>query len=238
MTTTRSGRGMRHRQWWLAIALLPLLASCANARLAPTPEPTTINAHRDPELVVAACTASGFTLSSQNVSTTDAGVRFSVSSTGPAGTYVNFSWDGGGEGNPAPRLATEWIRPIPPGLVQVSCSTPAHEWPAQTVTVSDDGRHWSPITLSDLACPPGISPGWAISKPGRGASAEVAIREMLRHMEGTDWSHATQTKAPIGYPDAPVQTWIVALSGRPEISATVTQTGVNFEASPDTICHA
>lgn len=57
-------------------------------------------------------------------------------------------------------------------------------------------------------------------------------------MEGTDWSHATQTKALIGYPDAPVQTWIVALSGRPEISATVAQAGVNFEASPDTICHA
>src|SRR6478735_2268575 len=104
-------------------------------------------------------------------------------------------------------------------------------------------RRWAPLEPnhavgSGVDDAPGISPGWAISKPGRGASAEVAIREMLRHMEGTDWSHATQTKAPIGYPDAPVQTWIVALSGRPEISAIVTQTGVNFEASPDTICHA
>src|SRR4051812_21822051 len=127
MTTTRSSRGMRHKQWWLAIALLPALASCASSRVAPTPEPTKVNAARDPELVVAACTPSGLTLSSQNISATAAGVRFSVSSTGPAGTHVNFSWDGGGGGDPAPRLATNWTRPIPPGLVQVSCSTPAHE---------------------------------------------------------------------------------------------------------------
>ncbi len=236
--TTRSSRAMRRMHWWLVIALLPVLAGCSSGRVAPDPEPTKVNAHRDPELVIATCTPSGLTLSSQNVSATAAGVRFSVSSSGPDGTYLNFSWDGGGGGDPAPRLAADWIRPIPPGLVQVSCSTPTREWPAQTVSVSDDQHHWSPVTLSDLACPPGISPGWAISKPGRGPTAATAIRDMLRHMQGTEWSHATQSKAQIGYPDAPVQTWIVAISGRPEISATVTAAGPDFEATPDTICHA
>ena len=91
--------------------------------------------------------------------------------------------------------------------------------------------------MSDVACPPGISPGWAIANPGRGATAEEAVKDLLPSIEGTDWSRATQTRAPIGYPQAPVQTWIVALSDRPEISVTVTKNAAAFEARPDTICH-
>ncbi len=234
MGTRRSGRGKR---WWLAMALLPALAGCANSRVAPPPDATRIDARHDPELLVAACTSSGLTLSSQIVSASAAGLRISVSSTGPAGTYMNLSWDGGGEGNLAPRTPTVWTLPAPPGFVQITCSTPIHEWPAQTVTVTDPQHQWSQTTMSDLACPPGISPGWTTTESGHGATAEDAVRDMLRIMKRTDWSHATQTRAPVGYPESPVQTWIVAVSDRPELSATVTKAGASFEASPGTICH-
>ena len=92
--------------------------------------------------------------------------------------------------------------------------------------------------MSDLGCPPGVTQGWAIPGPGRGTTAEEAVRDLLRTMTGPDWSQATQSRASIGYPEAPVQTWIVALSHGPEISVTVTTVGATFEAVPDTLCHA
>lgn len=91
--------------------------------------------------------------------------------------------------------------------------------------------------MSDLGCPPGVTPGWAIPGPGVGATPEDAVKDLLASMTGPDWSRATAARAQVGYPQAPVQTWIVSLSGRPEISVTVTAAGASFEALPDTCCH-
>lgn len=92
--------------------------------------------------------------------------------------------------------------------------------------------------MTDIGCPPGVTPGWAIPGPGRGATAKKAVTNLLASMTGTDWSRARATLAPVGYPQAPIQTWIVSLSNRPEISVHVTTAGTAFEALPDTICHA
>lgn len=228
----------------LAVSLLPVLAGCTGTAVAPQPQTTRVDVRSgpddpvDPELLVATCTPSGLTLSSRRVSATAAGVRLSVRSTGATETYLNLGWDDGGEGDPAPRQATDRTTPIPPGPVQVSCATLTREWPAVTVTVSDDAHHWSTTTLSDLGCPPGITPAWAISGPGRGPTAESAVLDLVGRLPGTDWSDATPARADIGYPESPVQTWLVARSGRPEISTVVTASDAGFEATPDTICHA
>lgn len=174
----------------------------------------------------------------EEVAATAGGVRISVSSTAAAGTYANFAWEGGGEGNAAPRRATAWTTPAPPGDLRISCSTPTREWPAQHVLVTDPHRYWRSTTMSDLGCPPGSSPGWAIPGPGRGATAKKAVTNLLASMTGTDWSRAAATQAPVGYVEAPNQTWIVSLSNRPKISVVVTTVGAMFEALPDTICRA
>ena len=190
-----------------------------------------------PEALEVACSPDGLTLSGHEVAATAAGVRIRVSGTAPAGTYVNFEWDGGGEGSPAPRRAEVWTLQTPPGDLRISCSTPTKESPAQTVQVSDPDSHWRFTTLSDLGCPPGVTPNWNIPGPGHGTTAEDAVRDVLASMPDPDWSTATATLAPVGYAQAPMQTWIVSRSGRPEITVRVSPTESGFEAFPDTLCH-
>lgn len=228
----------RYGRWWPFLALLPALSSCGTTPNDMAPISTTVETRPAPATLEAACTPTGLTLSAHIVSATAAGLRISVSNTGPSGTYMNFGWAGGGQGDEAPRRPTVWTLSTPPGEVQISCSTPAKEWPVQRFVVTDPQHYWSHTTMSDLGCPPGVTPGWAIPGPGRGTTAEEAVRDLLRTMTGPDWSQATQSRASIGYPEAQVQTWIVALSHGPEISVTVTTVGATFEAVPDTLCHA
>lgn len=117
----------------ILILALPALTSCSvSAPEQPVLTPS-VSTSAAPETLKVACSPTGLTLSSKKVAATAGGVRISVSSTAPAGTYVNFGWDGGGEGNAAPRRAAVWTMPTPPGDLQVSCSTLTKEWAAQSV---------------------------------------------------------------------------------------------------------
>lgn len=195
-----------------------------------------VSPSQTPEILAVACSPDGLTLSGHEVAATAAGVRVRVSSTAPAGTYANFGWDNGAEGNPAPRRAEVWTLPTPPGNLRISCSPPTKQSPAQTVRVTDPEHHWRSTTLADLGCPPGVTPSWDIPGPGRGTTAEHAVTNLLASMNGTDWSRATASLAQVGYPQAPIQTWIVSRSGRAEITVHVTASGAGFEAYPDILC--
>lgn len=217
----------------LGLAILATtLAGCGVADLPQATDPSVSGG----ELEVA-CSATGLTVSADTVEATPSGVPVSVSSTAASGTYLNIGWDGGGQGDPAPRSSEEWTVPAPPGELTIWCSNPGKEWPAERVHVIDPRGHWRPTTLSDAGCPPGAMPSWVVG-PGRGATAEEAVKDLLAAMTGADWASATVALAPVGYPQAPTQTWIVSLSGRPEISVLVKSVGPVFEASPDAFCHA
>ena len=190
-----------------------------------------------PETLEATCAPSGLKVSSRTVTATEAGVRILVSSSAPAGTYANFSWDGGGQGDPAPQQATMWTLPTPPGELHISCSTMTKEGAAQSIRITDPQHHWASTTMWDLNCPPGATPAWTIPGPGHGATAQAAVENLLSLMKGIDWTGATAKRAPVGYPEAPAETWIVSLSGRPEISVSVSRAGAAYEALPDTLCH-
>jgi hypothetical protein len=233
----------------LALAMvlaLPALASCgATGSEQPVstsrPTATSTTPAAEPaavETLKVACSPTGLSLSAPAVAATTGGVKISVSSTASADTYANFTWEGGGEGNAAPHNATVWTLPAPPGRLRISCSSPTKEWPEQDVRVIDRQGHWRHTTMSDLGCPPGRIPAWDFPSPGRGVTARAAVDKLLASMTWADWSQATATPAPVGYPKAPVQTWIVSLSNRPEISLKVTDAGTMFKAYPDTVCHA
>lgn len=237
---------MRSRVSLALVLALPALTSCGATGSEPPastsrPTATSTTPAAEPaavETLKVACSPTGLSLSASAVAATAGGVKVSVSSTASADTYANFSWEGGGEGNAAPQNATVWTLPAPPGRLKISCSSHMKEWPEQDVRVIDRQGLWRHATMSDLGCPPGRIPGWDFLEPGRGVTPRAAVDKLLASMTGADWSHATATPAPVGYPRAPVQTWIVSLSNRPEISLQVTAAGTMFEAYPDTVCHA
>ncbi len=97
-------------------------------------------------------------MSGAAVVTNPAGVTLQVSSTGPAGTYLNLVWTGGGGGDPVPTMPARWNLNAPPGELQLSCPTASVQGTTKAVTVTDPGGFWSTTTLADLDCPPGMLP--------------------------------------------------------------------------------
>lgn len=172
---------------------------------------------------------------------TSAGVGLVVQNDGaPAGTYLNYRWSGGlGGGDELPTTPADWWLPVPPGTFEVSCSSDLGrtEWGRATLTVTDPDGWWRAGTPQSLGCPgsayldvpaPPLGDHWVTARQA------VQAWFTVLHRPGT----LTAEPAPIGYPDAPSQTWLVSEDGKPYVAMTVTDPGGGFVASADLLCAA
>lgn len=231
----------------LAGAVLVMLSSCATAA-----DTAIDTGHSGPAAgagpattLDVSCTPNGITVAGASVAATAAGVRLQVSSTTAPGTYLGFMWTGGGQGDPVPSAPTVWTLPIPPGRVELSCSGSTRPWPTAAVTVTDPDGNWRTATLADLGCDTtGGQPSWvARAGPGRGSTAGAAVSEVIRKLfrigdPRLNPAVVTTSRAPVGYPAADLETWIISSAGHPYLTATAAADGAAYTANPDQICHA
>ncbi|MEU8260027.1 hypothetical protein AB0C02_05330 [Micromonospora sp. NPDC048999] len=217
----------------VAVSGLLLVAGCAPTRAERTAAPAGPAAVPEPEPVDVRCGPDGVTVSGTTVRAGRAGVPVRVGGTAPAGTYLNIGWTHGGEGNPVPASPTVWTLAVPPGQLRLSCSNV--EKREAVVTVVDPSSFWRPGTTADHSCPPGGIPSWKVG-PGRGTSANAALADLTRQLSEYQGQPTSWRKLPVGYLDAPVSTWLLAVQGEPRITALVRRTGSEFKADPDALC--
>ena len=232
----------------VTLALAPVVAGACLLTLAgcqaeaPTARPATSSLLPSPVApapLLVACTPDGISVAGSTVAVGQAGVPLQVKSTAAAGTYLNFSWTGGGGGDPAPTSATTWTLNAPPGTLQLSCSTPSRESPKKVVTVIDPDSYWRATTLADLGCADGALLDWAVG-PSRGATAEASVANLLEQMRklgaGRLKAPVTATRADIGYPGSTSETWLVLSAGHPYMTVVTTKDGSGFAAYANTVC--
>jgi hypothetical protein len=182
------------------------------------------------------CSPGGVRVTSTVVTTTAGGIILHVTSSAPPGSYLDLLWVGGGQGSPAPSSGT-WIVPVPPGALRISCRPNAgHE---VAVEVTDAARHWRPTTLAALGCPVNPAVSWVTGR-AQGATPRAAVAasvDTLSRAGGVRLDGAVSAAAaPIGYPEATSQTWIVSVAGRPRLTEVVARSGAIYEAAPDAVC--
>ena len=203
-------------------------------RAAPSPPPIA-----RAELAVS-CTPHGVSVTGTSVAAGQAGVPLRVSSSAVKGTYLNYTWTGGGGGgNAVPRSATTWTLIAPPGQLRLSCSTAGKDSAERVVTVVDPGHYWRAKTLGDLGCAGSAVLDWAAG-PGRGATAEAAVNDQVEQMRKaySGWlkEPATIRRADFGYSVAGSETWLLLAAGRPHLSVSVTKEKHGFTAYPNALC--
>lgn len=170
---------------------------------------------------------------------TRAGVRLVVQNDGaPAGTYLNYRWGGSyGGGTALPTQPTEWQLPIPPGTVDVWCSSDvgSTEWGRRTLTVTDPDGWWDATTIQDLGCAGNAVASWAFDpEDARGASAEEAVERLAALVVPV--GSPTVEQVSVGYPEP--GTYLVLEDGTPYVVVHVTKDGDGYQAMPDVFCSA
>jgi hypothetical protein len=236
-------QGRRRHRVRLAAKLGAVAAGVAvvgAVAFATRPDPATIAVADGASSLSVACSPNGITVSGSTVAATSAGVVLSVSSTMPAGSYLNFSWPDGGEGEPMPTspAGASWTLSVPPGPLKLSCTAPGDDpkpGATQVVTVTDPDGVWRSTTLADLGCRNGGELDWG-GAPGSGSSPEAAANDLLPRFD-TAGRTFTVTRAAIGYPDASRQTWIASSSdGKAYLVIDVDPSSSGFTAYPDSLC--
>ena len=191
-----------------------------------------------PARVEVSCSADGIVLSSRQVAAGPAGVAFAVSSTMGDDGYLIFDASEYGFGEPLPPLAEERVRPVPPGVVELTCSADGSPGPGMSadVRVEDPDGHWREATLGDAGCTmTGGRPSWAFG-PQAGDTAQEAVDALLAVMTAGSDRTLTARDAGLGYPDAATQTW-VALSGDGRgLTIDVIRGEAGYSAGPNYLC--
>jgi hypothetical protein len=189
-----------------------------------------------PTVVDVLCDAN-FTLrvSSDTVAATASGVAVRVTSEAPEGAYLNF----GLGGDPMPASPETWMLAAPAGELQLSCSTLEHEGAVVNVIVVDPDHHWSDQTLDGLGCPVRGIPSWVVSG-GTGATPEDAVAQLIANFteHGASPTLTRYEYAQIGYLDTSNQTWIIGTADATHMTAVVTESGAEYQASPEVLCVA
>ena len=170
---------------------------------------------------------------------TSTGVRLLVQNDGAsAGTFLDLQIPGGpGISQQLSTAPAEWVWSLPPGPLQFSCrsvGTTGTSWGDLTLTVADPGGFWRSTTLADLGCGDGQPNFDASHQNDHWATARQAVEAWFPVLGGSGVLTAEQ--APMGYPDAPVQTWLVLRDGKPSVVVTVWSSGGGFATDAGTIC--
>lgn len=193
---------------------------------------------RPPARVEVSCSADGIAVSTRRVAAGPAGVTFAVSSSMGADGYLVFDASEYGFGEPLPPLAEEWVRPVPPGVVELTCSGDGPSGPAMSadLRVEDPDGHWREATLGDAGCTmTGGQPSWAFG-PQTGGTAQAAVDTLVALMTADPDRALTAHDAGLGYPEAATQTW-VALSGDGRgFTIDVIRDEAGYSAGPNYLC--
>jgi hypothetical protein len=196
---------------------------------------------RPPARIQVSCSPAGITVSAREVAAGTAGVTLDVSSTMADGAYLVLDASAQGWGDPLPREPETWVRPVPPGDVELVCSTDGESRPGMSadVLVVDPDAHWRDASLGDAGCTmTGGQPAWKFGA-ARGDSPQAAVDALLAVMTADSGRAIDARDAGLGYPDADTQTW-VALSGDGRgftIDVVRGETGAPaYAASPNYLC--
>ena len=169
---------------------------------------------RPPARIGVSCSPAGITVSTREVAAGAAGVTVDVSSTMARGASLVLAGSAAEWGDPLQPEPETWVRPVPPGDVELTCSTDGESRPGMSadVRVVDPDGHWRDASLGDAGCTmTGGQPAWA-SGAFRGDTPQAAVDALLAVMTASSGRAITASDAGLGYPGADTQTW-VALSG-------------------------
>ena len=196
---------------------------------------------RPPATIRVSCSPTGITVSAREVAAGAAGVTVDVSSTMADGAYLVFDASPDGWGDPLPAEPETWVRPVPPGDLELTCSADGESGAGMSaeVRVVDPDGHWRDASLGDAGCTmTGGQPAWKFGA-ARGDTPQAAIDALLGVMTADSGRDITASDAGLGYPDADTQTW-VALSGEGTgftIDVVRGATGApGYAASPNYLC--
>ena len=193
---------------------------------------------RPPASVEVSCSAEGIAVSTREVAAGPAGVTFAVSSTMGADASLVVDAAKYRAGEPLPALAEEWVRPVPPGVVELTCATDGHPGQGMSadVRVVDPDGHWREATLGDAGCTmTGGRPSWAFG-PQTGATARAAVDALLAVMSADSDRILTANDAGLGYPDAAIQTWVTLSGDGRGFTIDVVRGEGGFSAGPNYLC--
>jgi len=191
-----------------------------------------------PTRIGVSCSPAGITVSTREVAAGAAGVTVDVSSTMADGGYLVLAGSAAGWGDPLPTEPETWVRPVPPGDLELTCSTDGEPRPGMSadVRVVDPDGHWRDASLGDAGCTmTGGQPAWDFGA-SRGDTAQAAVDALLAVMTADSGRAITASDAGLGYPDADTQTW-VALSGDGSgFTIDVVRGEAGYTAGPNYLC--
>ena len=195
---------------------------------------------RPPARIAVSCSPDGITVSARAVAAGTAGVTVDVSSTMADGASLVFdapeSW-----GEALPPEPETWVRPVPPGDLELTCSADGESRPGMSaeVRVVDPDGHWRDATLGDAGCTmTGGQPSWKFGA-ARGETGQAAVDALLAVMTADSGRTITASDAGLGYPDADTQTWVALSGGGRGFTIDVVRGGAGspgYAASPHYLC--
>jgi hypothetical protein len=196
---------------------------------------------RPPTRIGVSCSPAGITVSTREVAAGAAGVTLDVSSTMAAGAYLVLAGSAAGSGDPLPPEPETWVRPVPPGDLELTCSIEGEPRPGMSadVRVVDPDGHWRDAGLGDAGCTmTGGQPAWAVGASG-GDTPQAAVDSLLAVMTADSGRAITASDAGLGYPDADAQTWVALSDGGGGFTIDVVRDEAGdpaYAASPNYLC--
>jgi hypothetical protein len=218
--------------------LAVLLVASGEMALQSAADRTRSEALQTPSTLEVACGLDGVVVGTREVAAGPAGVTLRVSSTLPAGTPLLVQAPGYTGGGMLPWVTEEWVLPLPPGDVELTCrpSGPPRPGMSTRVSVADPDGHWREATLGDSGCTmTGGKPAWAVG-PARGATARSAVSTLLVAMTAESGRIYTVKDAGLGYPAAATQTWVALAPDGRGFTIQVTAEPGRFSAGPEWLC--
>jgi hypothetical protein len=233
-----------------SIAMTVVVAMCAGTAgcgrsAGPTEDPraaaSPATARSSPavaDLVDVDCSPAGTRVSATRFAARRDGVHLRVHSYGASGVYLNYRHGprmGLGGGEPVDS-ETDLVLGLPPGPVQLSCSSEQGTKRDRPVVIEvlDPAGAWRTGALARLGCsPPERSLiDWVLG-PGDGPTAEVALAALAAQLsEPTTWRAVQE-----GYVAAARQTYVMRRAGKPWATASVMRWAPgSYRASLGSLC--
>ena len=193
---------------------------------------------RPPTRIGVSCSPAGITVSAREVAAGAAGVTVDVSSTMADGAYLVLADSAADWGDPLPTEPETWVRPVPPGDLELTCSTDGEPRPGMSadVRVVDPDGHWRDASLGDAGCTmTGGQPAWAFGA-SRGETPQAAVDALLAVMTADSGRAITARDAGLGYPEADTQTWVALSGGGSGFTIDVVRGDPGYTATPNYLC--
>ena len=196
---------------------------------------------RPPATIAVSCSPDGITVSAREVAAGPAGITVDVSSTMARGATLVLGASAEGWGDALPSEPETWVRPVPPGDLELTCSTAGESRSGMSadVRVVDPDGHWRDASLGDAGCTmTGGQPAWKFGA-ARGDTPQAAVDALLAVMTVDSGRPITARDAGLGYPEADTQTWVALSDDERGFTIDVVRGeagSTGYAASPNYLC--